>query len=81
MLGHPACQDPDRLLAATQCVVAEWAADDYYIDEVNLGADPTIEDHSYHATPLGWAQHNNQHEVGDYLTTLQYSREEGRSKS
>ncbi|RZS43423.1 2-methylisoborneol synthase [Herbihabitans rhizosphaerae] len=40
MLTHPATDDPDRLLAATKCVVAEWAADDYYIDEVDLGADP-----------------------------------------
>src|SRR5262249_20361078 len=39
---HPACNDPDRLLAATKCVVAEWAADDYYVDEVSLGADPAI---------------------------------------
>ncbi|TDC48288.1 Camphene synthase [Micromonospora sp. KC207] len=42
MLAHPATSDPDRLLAATKCVVAEWAADDYMVDEVSLGADPTI---------------------------------------
>lgn len=42
MLTHPACNDPDRLLAAAKCVVAEWAADDYYVDEVSLGADPRI---------------------------------------
>lgn len=40
MLTHPACNDADRLLAAAKCVVAEWAADDYYVDEVDLGADP-----------------------------------------
>ncbi len=40
MLAHPATSDPDRLLAATKCLVAEWAADDYYVDEVSLGADP-----------------------------------------
>lgn len=40
MLSHPATNDPDRLLAATKCLVAEWAADDYYVDEVSLGADP-----------------------------------------
>jgi 2-methylisoborneol synthase len=42
MLTHPASDDPDRLLAAAKCVVAEWAADDYYVDEVELGADPSI---------------------------------------
>ena len=42
MLTHPATDDPDRLLAATKCVVAEWAADDYYVDEVELGADPNV---------------------------------------
>ena len=42
MLTHPATDDPDRLLAATKCVVAEWAADDYYVDEVELGADPEV---------------------------------------
>lgn len=42
MLTHPATDDPDRLLAAAKCVVAEWAADDYYIDEVELGADPQV---------------------------------------
>lgn len=42
MLTHPGTDDPDRLLAATKCVVAEWAADDYYVDEVELGADPRI---------------------------------------
>ncbi|GIF12165.1 family 2 encapsulin nanocompartment cargo protein terpene cyclase [Actinoplanes teichomyceticus] len=42
MLTHPATSDPDRLLAAAKCVVAEWAADDYYVDEVSLGADPSV---------------------------------------
>jgi 2-methylisoborneol synthase len=42
MLTHPATDDPDRLLAAAKCVVAEWAADDYYVDEVELGADPRV---------------------------------------
>ena len=42
MLAHPAVADPDRLLAATKCLVAEWAADDYYVDEVSLGADPAV---------------------------------------
>jgi 2-methylisoborneol synthase len=42
MLAHPATDDPDPLLAATKCVVAEWAADDYFVDEVSLGADPKV---------------------------------------
>jgi 2-methylisoborneol synthase len=42
MLTHPGTDDPDRLLAAGKCVVAEWAADDYYVDEVELGSDPNI---------------------------------------
>ncbi|GIF04326.1 family 2 encapsulin nanocompartment cargo protein terpene cyclase [Actinoplanes siamensis] len=42
MLAHPGAADPDRLLAATKCLVAEWAADDYYVDEVSLGADPMV---------------------------------------
>ncbi|GAA2559847.1 family 2 encapsulin nanocompartment cargo protein terpene cyclase [Winogradskya consettensis] len=40
MLAHPGALDADRLVAATKCLVAEWAADDYYVDEVELGADP-----------------------------------------
>ncbi|GAA2222604.1 family 2 encapsulin nanocompartment cargo protein terpene cyclase [Micromonospora olivasterospora] len=42
MLTHPATNDPDRLLAAAKCVVAEWATDDYVVDEVSLGADPAV---------------------------------------
>jgi 2-methylisoborneol synthase len=42
MLTHPASDDADVLLAATKCVVAEWATDDYYVDEVALGADPSV---------------------------------------
>lgn len=42
MLAHPGTDDADRLLAATKCVVAEWAADDYFVDEVSLGADPKV---------------------------------------
>ncbi|MFD6158425.1 family 2 encapsulin nanocompartment cargo protein terpene cyclase [Nocardia sp. NPDC060256] len=41
MLAHPDCNDPDRLLAAAKCAVAEWAVDDYYCD---AGADDTAPD-------------------------------------
>jgi 2-methylisoborneol synthase len=39
MLTHPGSDDPDRLLAATKCIVAEWATDDHFLDEESLGAD------------------------------------------
>jgi 2-methylisoborneol synthase len=39
MLTHPATDDPDRLLAAAKCVLAEWATDDHYLDDASLGAD------------------------------------------
>ena len=42
MLTHPGTDDPDRLLAAAKVVVAEWASDDYYLDEEEMGADPTM---------------------------------------
>ena len=37
---------------------------------LELGADPTIKDTSYDATPLGWAEHNEQREVVDYLRAV-----------
>lgn len=40
MLTHPATDDPDRLLAAGKCIVAEWAHDDHFLDDESLGADP-----------------------------------------
>jgi len=42
MLTHPATSDPDRLLAASKCVLAEWATDDHFLDEESLGADATL---------------------------------------
>jgi 2-methylisoborneol synthase len=39
MLTHPATDDPDRLLAAARCVLAEWATDDHFLDEESMGAD------------------------------------------
>ncbi|MCW6006090.1 Camphene synthase [Micromonospora sp. CPCC 205371] len=32
MLAHPESDDPDRLLAAAKCALAEWSVDDHYID-------------------------------------------------
>jgi 2-methylisoborneol synthase len=40
MLTHPGTDDPDRLLAASKCVLAEWATDDHFVDEESMGADP-----------------------------------------
>ncbi|WP_031227368.1 family 2 encapsulin nanocompartment cargo protein terpene cyclase [Streptomyces roseochromogenus] len=33
MLAHPDSDDPDRLLVAAKCALAEWATDDYYCDD------------------------------------------------
>lgn len=38
MLTHPDTDDPDRLLAAAKCAVAEWAVDDHYCDDESAGA-------------------------------------------
>ncbi|GAA1106219.1 family 2 encapsulin nanocompartment cargo protein terpene cyclase [Nocardiopsis metallicus] len=32
MLAHPETSDPDRLLAAAKCALAEWSVDDHYVD-------------------------------------------------
>jgi len=37
---------------------------------LELGADPTLRDPIYHSTPIGWAFHNQQHDVVDYLLTF-----------
>jgi len=42
MLTHPATDDPDRLLAAAKCVLAEWATDDHFLDDESLGADARV---------------------------------------
>jgi len=42
MLTHPATDDPDRLLAAGKCVLAEWATDDHFLDEESMGADAKV---------------------------------------
>ncbi|MEV4507437.1 ankyrin repeat domain-containing protein [Dactylosporangium sp. NPDC049525] len=41
---------------------------------VELGADPSRTDPSYHATPRGWAEHNHQWAVAEYLATVERSR-------
>lgn len=37
---------------------------------VDHGADPAVEDCSFHATPAGWAEHGGHLHVVDYLTGL-----------
>ncbi|WP_406480863.1 family 2 encapsulin nanocompartment cargo protein terpene cyclase [Streptomyces sp. NBC_01615] len=32
MLAHPESDDPERLLAAAKCALAEWSVDDHYVD-------------------------------------------------
>jgi hypothetical protein len=50
---------------------AAWAGDlDMVRLLLELGADPTLLDQSFNATPLGWARHNQQHEVAAYLEAL-----------
>jgi 2-methylisoborneol synthase len=38
MLCHPETDDPDRLVAAGKCALAEWATDDHYCDDESLGS-------------------------------------------
>lgn len=40
MLAHPDSDDPDRLLAAAKCALAEWAVDDHYVDGEAAESDP-----------------------------------------
>ncbi|ADD41687.1 family 2 encapsulin nanocompartment cargo protein terpene cyclase [Stackebrandtia nassauensis] len=40
MLTHPDCDDPDRLLAAAKCAVAEWSVDDLYLDGDSAEPEP-----------------------------------------
>jgi hypothetical protein len=35
-----------------------------------LGADPTVEDHRFHSTPLGWARFFGNAELEEILTPL-----------
>ncbi len=41
---------------------------------VELGADPARTDPSYHATPRGWAEHNHQWAVAEYLAGVERSQ-------
>jgi 2-methylisoborneol synthase len=42
MLAHPETDDPDRLLAAARCALAEWSVDDHYVDGEAEEAHPEL---------------------------------------
>jgi 2-methylisoborneol synthase len=42
MLAHPETDDPDRLLAAAKCALAEWSVDDHYVDGEVEEAQPEL---------------------------------------
>ncbi|MFI9206449.1 family 2 encapsulin nanocompartment cargo protein terpene cyclase [Streptomyces sp. NPDC053048] len=42
MLAHPGTDDPERLLVAARCALAEWATDDYYCDDETTGSAPAL---------------------------------------
>ena len=50
---------------------AAWAGDLELVQLlVELGADPNAREPTYGATPLGWAEHNHQQAVVEYLAPL-----------
>jgi ankyrin repeat protein len=46
---------------------AGWAGLEMVKLLLDLGADPILRDPTYHAAPIGWAVHNQQHDVVEYL--------------
>lgn len=55
-------------LAATPLHNAAWMGDLEMVKLLmDLGADPTVRDPNYNGTPIGWAAHNNQHHVVDFM--------------
>jgi ankyrin repeat protein len=37
---------------------------------ISLGADPSVRDEEFNATPLGWADYGEREEVVDYLKSI-----------
>ena len=59
---------------------AAWSGDLAMVRVLlELGADPTLPDQAFNATPLGWARHNQQHEMVAYLES--YTRRDAASPS
>ncbi|MDX6261191.1 MAG: hypothetical protein QOH84_2879 [Kribbellaceae bacterium] len=59
---------PGRITPLHQA--AFWGHLDTVKKLIELGADPALVEPSYHATARGWAEHNHQQEVVDYLDSL-----------
>jgi ankyrin repeat protein len=58
----------DGLTRNTPMHEAAWRGDLGMVQLLaELGANPSVRDTTYHATPLGWAAHNQQLSVVDYL--------------
>jgi ankyrin repeat protein len=59
------------LLAATPLHNAAWMGDVAMVRLLlELGADPSVRDPSYQATPLGWAEYNQQAETAALLRAV-----------
>jgi ankyrin repeat protein len=59
---------PGRITPLHQA--AFWGHLDTVKKLIELGADPALVEPAYHATARGWAEHNHQQEVVDYLDNL-----------
>jgi hypothetical protein len=59
---------PGRITPLHQA--AFWGRLDTVKKLIELGADPALVEPAYHATARGWAEHNHQQEVVDYLDSL-----------
>ena len=46
---------------------AGWAGLEMVTFLIELGGDPSLRDPTYHATPIGWAAHGQNHDVVEYL--------------
>jgi len=58
-------------LGATALHNAAWIGDVAMVKLLlERGADPNVRDPNYHATPLGWAEYNEQHEVAELLRAV-----------
>jgi hypothetical protein len=38
---------------------------------IELGADPSVRDEEFNATPLGWAEYGERKEVADFLRSIE----------
>jgi hypothetical protein len=70
--GHTSHDRVGMLLATTPLHNAAWMGDLPMVRLLlELGADPTVKDPTYDATPRGWAEHNRQAEVAAWLANLE----------